>query len=106
MTIFDPAPFFATEFTESVSYYVNGSSTANIIDAVITRHDRKSFSQQRYDNKQTYYPYEIMIKKDDIDAITIKRDSIDLYDKASILKNVVVQEVVYSDSGVWVIGAI
>jgi U3 small nucleolar ribonucleoprotein component len=106
MSIFDPTSFFNTPFVESVEYYVSGIVEPITIDAIVTRHKRKPYSQKGFDPQQIYYPVELMIKREDIDSVNVKRDMVTITDNRGNEDSITIQEVLSCDSGVWNLGAV
>lgn len=106
MSIFNPAVFFSTPFVEEIEYYLSGVTEPVVIDAIVTRHNRKPFSNKTSDSQQIIYPVEIMIKRSDVLTISVKRDRVTVTNNRGVEDTVTIQEVLSCDDGVWNLGAI
>jgi len=105
-SIFDPAIFFDTPFVETVLYYQDGEEEPLSVDAIVTRRKKNRFTPKRTDPQQITYPVELMIKKEDLASITIKRDVAGITNNRGDSDTVKIQEIMSQDSGVWNLGAI
>ena len=104
-SIFNPDPFFNSPFAEEVVCFSSGVELPPI-KAIISRLPKKSFTHKRAESQATLYPYEVMIRVEDVAVIVPKLFKISIFDKG-VSKIIMVQEILpTTDQFTWMLGAI